>query len=169
MYYAETMAALILRYPDIALPFLNSVFAAFTVNFGPSTVCFPHRDVKNLAFGWCAVTALGSYDWTKGGHLILWDLKLVVEFPPGCTILLPSAVMCHSNTPIQPNETRYSFAMYSAGGLFRWAEHGFMLEKVYQNTVEGLRDRLRQSTRWVRGLSLFSTISELRVGVFEGI
>ncbi|KAJ7156364.1 hypothetical protein C8R46DRAFT_1226585 [Mycena filopes] len=28
-----------------------------------------HRDFANLAFGWCAITALGDYDFTKGGHV----------------------------------------------------------------------------------------------------
>jgi len=99
-------------------PFLNSVFAAITVNFGPITICWGHRDGANLPFGWCAITALGNFDWTKGGHLILWDLELVIEFPPGVTIIIPSAIFKHGNTIISPCETRFSVAQYSAGGLF---------------------------------------------------
>ncbi|KAL0567979.1 hypothetical protein V5O48_014013 [Marasmius crinis-equi] len=66
-------------------------------------LCLPHRDSKNLAFGWCAITVLGNYNWTKGGHLVLWDLKMVIEFPPGSTIYIPSALVCHFNTSIAPH------------------------------------------------------------------
>jgi hypothetical protein len=66
---------------------------AMTFNFGPQTVTFDHRDSGNLAFGWCAITAFGNFDPTCGGHLVLWDMKLVIEFPPGSTILIPSAMM----------------------------------------------------------------------------
>ncbi|KAJ7021722.1 hypothetical protein C8F04DRAFT_1273387 [Mycena alexandri] len=87
------------------------------------------RDHGNLAFGWCAITALGNYDYTKGGHLILWDCKLILEFPPGTTILIPSAAIFHSNIPIGPGERRYPFTQYTAGGIFRWIEHGFRCEE----------------------------------------
>ncbi|KAJ7713836.1 hypothetical protein B0H14DRAFT_3523214 [Mycena olivaceomarginata] len=37
---------------------------------------FP-KDVCNLPFGWCAIQSLGRFDVTQGGHLVLWDLKLM--------------------------------------------------------------------------------------------
>ncbi|KAL0565556.1 hypothetical protein V5O48_016471 [Marasmius crinis-equi] len=162
LYYARITGTLLNHHRrTLQLPFKNSIFAAFNLNFGPRTVCLPHRDSKNLAFGWCGITALGNYDFTKGGHLVLWDLKMVIEFPPGTTIFIPSAVLCHFNTTIQPGETRYSFTMYTAGGLFRWVEHGFRLEHVYEKTVDAVREAMRDSKRWARGLSLFSTMDEL--------
>ncbi|KAL0567739.1 hypothetical protein V5O48_014252, partial [Marasmius crinis-equi] len=95
--------------------FNGSVFACATINFGPQTCTFKHRDVQNLPHGWCAVTAMGSFDHRKGGHLVLWDLGTALEFPPGSTILLPSATLLHSNIPVGPNETRTSYTQYSAG------------------------------------------------------
>ncbi|KAG7094237.1 hypothetical protein E1B28_007842 [Marasmius oreades] len=166
LYYIRITAALLNRHPDLFLPFANCIFAAFAVNFGPQTVCLPHRDTKNLAFGWCAVTALGDFDWTKGGHLMLWELKMVLEFPPGATIFIPSAVVCHFNTRIQPQEKRFSFTLYSAGGLFRWVEHGFQLEKVYQQTLEAVRDARDNAQKWATGLSLFSSIDALQTRSF---
>jgi hypothetical protein len=160
------MAALLNHHPDLFLPFANCIFAAFAVNFGPRTVCLPHRDSKNLAFGWCAVTALGDFDWTKGGHLVLWELRMVVEFPPGTTIFIPSAVVCHFNTRVQPHEKRYSFTLFSAGGLFRWVEHGFQLEKVYQKTLDAVRGARENAQKWATGLSLFSSIDALRTRSF---
>jgi len=37
-------------------------------------------------------TTYNPLDPKKGGHLILWDCGLVVEFPPGSTILIPSRI-----------------------------------------------------------------------------
>ena len=51
---------------------------------------------------------------------------LVIEFPPGSTILLPSAILAHSNVVISSNERHYSFTQYTAGALFRWVEWGFL-------------------------------------------
>ncbi|KAL0067290.1 hypothetical protein AAF712_005688 [Marasmius tenuissimus] len=160
-YYSTTMGALLDEYPELELPFAGVVFAAFTVNFGPKTVCLPHRDSKNLAFGWCAITALGDFEYTKGGHLVLWDLKMVIEFPPGSTILIPSALICHFNTTIGPTEERFSFTCYSAGGLFRWVDHGFQTETVYGKSDEAKLNSHLDQTRWERGVGYFSTLQEL--------
>ncbi|KAJ7711061.1 hypothetical protein B0H16DRAFT_1480612 [Mycena metata] len=46
-----------------------SVFTTATYNFGPVTVTVPHINFGNLAWGWCVVTALGSFNPDCGGHL----------------------------------------------------------------------------------------------------
>ncbi len=115
-YYATHLKELLLNDDSLVLNFANSIFAACTFNFGPWTVCFEHMDSRNLPFSWCAITMLGRFNPQKGGHFVLWDLKLVIEFPLGSTILIPSAVLCHSNTAISRKETRYSFTQYTAGG-----------------------------------------------------
>ena len=113
-----------------------------TYNLEPRTVSFKHKDFANLSFRWCAVTALGSFNCKMGGHLILWDCHLVIEFPPRCTILLPSAILAHSNVTIALKETRYSFTQYTAGGLFRWVENGFQKSTDFSASLseEGLED-----------------------------
>jgi hypothetical protein len=66
----------------------------------------------------------GHYNHKPGGHLILFSLKLVVEFPPGS-----DAVICHvthGNTPIQPGET---CIQYCSGQLFHWVQYGFQTLK----------------------------------------
>ncbi|KAJ7170365.1 hypothetical protein C8R43DRAFT_944883 [Mycena crocata] len=82
------------------------------------TITAPHLDFANLAWGWCAITALGIFDPDLGGHLILWDLRLVIRFPPGSTVLLPSALIRPSNVAIRHHESRCSFTQYTAGGIF---------------------------------------------------
>ncbi|GLB42484.1 hypothetical protein LshimejAT787_1104990 [Lyophyllum shimeji] len=84
-YYRSTLDALLKHDPSLHPNFLGSVFAACTYNFGPATVTQPHLDRANLAWGWCVITALGRFNPDLGGHLILWDMGLVIRFPPtGC-------------------------------------------------------------------------------------
>jgi hypothetical protein len=122
-----------------------------------------HRDVLNCPFGWCAIHALGSFDPKCGGHLILWDLKMAIEFPPGALILIPSALLAHSNTPVQPGETRSSFTQYCPGGLFRYVDNGFSTEKELEarDPEEFARMSALKETRWKMGLGLFSKMDEL--------
>lgn len=126
---------------------------------------YPHVDFGNLSWGWCAITALGKFDPDKGGHLVLWDLKYVVRFPPGSTIIIPSAMIRHSNTPIGTDETRYSYAQYSAGGLFRWVDNGFMKDDEWcamANSSDKARREEERKVRWQKGLDMFLSVEELR-------
>ncbi|KAJ7058646.1 hypothetical protein C8F01DRAFT_1085757 [Mycena amicta] len=130
-YYARTMNDLhshLRHLPRLFRPAL-SVFASITLNLGPQTATLPHLDLLNLAWGLCFITALGMFDPLLGGHLVLWDLKLIIEFPPGSTIAIPSALLRHSNTSLQAGEIRYSVTQFSAGGLFRYVENGFQLQE----------------------------------------
>ncbi|KAJ7734488.1 hypothetical protein DFH07DRAFT_905932 [Mycena maculata] len=119
--------------------------------------CFPGS-------GWCAVTALGNFDPDLGGHLILWDLKLVIRFLPGSTILLPSALIRHSNVAIHAHEHRCSFTQYMAGGIFWWLCNGFKTDTVYRATasMEELAAReAEDEVRWKEGMGMYSVIDDL--------
>ncbi|KAJ7017226.1 hypothetical protein C8F04DRAFT_1279802 [Mycena alexandri] len=169
-YYASRMRRFYKRYTHLRRPFLNSIWSACTFNLGPRTCCIGHRNFANLAFGWCAITALGDYDYTKGGHLILWDCKLILEFPPGTTIIIPSAAVFHSNIPIGLGERRYSFTQYTSGGIFRWIEHGFQSEEAYFASLsaeECVKERAEARSRWENGAGLFCTLDELESSSFE--
>ncbi|THU99856.1 hypothetical protein K435DRAFT_608616, partial [Dendrothele bispora CBS 962.96] len=107
-----------------APPFRTTTFsigqAAILAN--PNNDRSRHLDHLNYIYGWCGITALGEYDYTKGGHLILWDLRMVIKFPPGWTILIPSSYLRHGNTAIAPDEKRFSFTQYTSGSLLRYAD-----------------------------------------------
>jgi len=60
------------------------------------------------------------------------DLKVVIEFPPGTVIAIPSGVCQHGNTCIGKKETQYSFTQYSLGGNFHWVDHGFQTEEDFK-------------------------------------
>lgn len=164
-YYVDHLRPLYAKYPQLKRNFLNSVFACATFNFGPTVCTFDHTDPGNLPFGWCAITALGKFDPTRGGHLVLWDLGLVIEFPPGSTILIPSAALRHSNTAIQQGETRYSFTQYTAGGLFRWVDQGYQTTRSYKAKLSKAQksgEASRDEQRWTMGVGLFSTLNSLQ-------
>lgn len=136
-----------------------------TINAGPSTVSLGHTDSGNVPGGICALTALGNYDYTLGGHIILFDLRIIIEFPPGCTILLPSATLRHGNTVIQHGETRYSIAQYCSGGLIRWVKYGFRTRGDILRE-EGGAERLSRiegegNLRWQEALAMFSRVDDL--------
>ncbi|KAJ7934639.1 hypothetical protein B0H13DRAFT_1591385, partial [Mycena leptocephala] len=138
-----------------------SIFAACTFNFGPRAITCPHLDFGNLAWGWCAITALGWFDPDRGGHLILWDLKLIIRFPPGSTILIPSAIIRHSNIPVQAHEKCFSCIQHTAGGLFRWIRNGFKMDEAFKMsaTREEKDAQLAEAiTRWEEGVNMFSII-----------
>ncbi|KAJ7635424.1 hypothetical protein B0H17DRAFT_1149698 [Mycena rosella] len=102
--------------------------------------------------GWCAIQALGRFDPTKGGHLVLWDLELIIEFPAGATILLPSAMIAHSNIPVdvRNGEERASFMQYTPGGLLRFVDNEFCTETEFANEdPEGyLKKCEEKESRW---------------------
>jgi hypothetical protein len=137
--------------------FPRTAFAAALFNLGPKTECYLHRDWANISWGQCAVTALGEYDADQGSHLVCWDLGLVIRFPPGSTIFIPSALVRHSNTPVALHECRYSFAQYMPSGLFRWVGQGFKL-----GPKKGLKESpVVQQQQWNEGLSRLSKLSDL--------
>ncbi|KAJ8083539.1 hypothetical protein PM082_009413 [Marasmius tenuissimus] len=144
--------------PSLADPLPGCCFSACNLNLGRA-VTLRHTDFLNLLFGQCAVLALGEFDYRKGGHLVLWDLGLVIEFPPGSMILLPSALVEHSNVSIAADERRSSITFYSASGLFRWVTNGFMSDKEFKAQA-GVKMRQRwdqhRANLWKVGLELLS-------------
>ncbi|KAL1714109.1 hypothetical protein EV715DRAFT_295468 [Schizophyllum commune] len=165
MYYAKHMQTLFENDPTLQRNFAKSVWACITINFGPRTVTYKHRDFGNLAYGWCAITALGKYDPDRGGHLVLWECGLVIRFPPGSTIIIPSSIIHHSNTTIAPEETRYSVTQYTTGAIFRWVQHGCMLDDKYYSSLspkERAEASRANANRWREGAKLWSTIPELQ-------
>ncbi|KAJ7065088.1 hypothetical protein B0H15DRAFT_794640, partial [Mycena belliarum] len=164
-FYQAQMAILAGWRPSLRWNFARSVFAACTFNFGPHAITVPHLDFGNLAWGWCSITALGDFDPDVGGQLILWDLRLVIRFPPGSTILIPSAIIRHSNVPVAAHEQRFSFTQYTAGGLFRWIRNGFQTEEAWERTATREAKRARaaeDSHRWEKGVDMFSTVDSLQ-------
>jgi hypothetical protein len=167
-FYSSNLNVLLNQSPFLRRNFQCSVFSAVTINFGPVTVTKPHTDPGNLSWGQCAITSLGEFDANLGGHLVLWDLGLVIHFPPSSTILIPSAILLHSNIKIQDGEKRYSVTQYTAGGLLRWVYNRFRSDKVLlgQMRKEEKAEEMEKwqsdcDSRFEEGLQMFSKIEDL--------
>lgn len=163
-YYKAHDDALRDALPEVEPNFQKSVFSCAAFNFGPIVCTQEHTDCTNCPFGFCAVQALGRFDHTKGGHIVLHDLKRVVEFPAGTTVLFPSAILRHSNTPVRYFETRASFTQFTPGNVLRFVDNGFMTQKALKQstsceTFERKMDEKKD--RWRKGLEMWSTLDEL--------
>ncbi|KAG1724046.1 uncharacterized protein EDB91DRAFT_1063058 [Suillus paluster] len=95
-------------------------------------------EFQNFPSRMCSITTLGNYDPANGGHLVLFDLGHIVQFPPGSTILIPSAILCHRNVPIASGEKCLFFTQYFAGGLIRWVDYGFQTEANFKRESPSL-------------------------------
>lgn len=105
-------------YPRFEKPFTNSIFPTCTFNYGPHVMTLEHINATNVPYGFCAIFACRSYDPVEGGHLILFDLGLVVWFPPGSVILVPSGTMCHSNVATRPLKRASPSCSTAQGNFF---------------------------------------------------
>ena len=96
---------------------------------------------------------------------MLWELRLVIEFPHASTIFIPSASFTHSNTPVARGESRLSFAQYCAGRIFQFIDNGFRTEKVLkqEDYPAFKQQQAEKPTRWSKCISLLSTLEELDI------
>ncbi|KAF9028131.1 hypothetical protein BDZ89DRAFT_951577 [Hymenopellis radicata] len=159
--YSSTLTSLTSALPHLRRNYSNNPFACMTVNCGGRAICEPHGDFANKPDGWCAVSPFGPFDHSKGGHIVLWDLKLVIELPPGSTIYLPSALIIHSNIRIRAGERRYSVTHYSAGGLFRWVYNGGRTDEEFWSQAsdeEKEQWEVDRERRWSDGLKYFPVV-----------
>ncbi|KAG6379540.1 hypothetical protein JVT61DRAFT_10039 [Boletus reticuloceps] len=152
--YHSNLSLLFAQYPHLERIFSNSIFPTATFNCGPRVVSLDRVDNTNIPVGFCAVFACGSYDPVQGGHLILFDLGLVIQFPPGSTILVPPGTLRHGNVSTRPNETHQSFTQYFPGGLLHVVGS---TKPALRNWFEGHDDE-----RYQRAMGLFSKISDLQ-------
>ncbi|KAJ7662670.1 hypothetical protein DFH06DRAFT_1190599 [Mycena polygramma] len=163
-YYCKILRALFDHHPELTHNFSNSIFPAVSFNCGDA-VTFEHCDLLNLPHGFCPVTCGGSFNSKESGALYLKQLGLILEFPPCATILITSGCVDHGNTPIAPDESRFSITQFAAGGLFRWVEYGFQTAKSLLAQVGGREARERfdgvPGARWRWALGLFSKYDEL--------
>ena len=68
-------------HPHLEELFKGGSFAAVTFNLGGQVMTIDHRDTMNKAVGECPTFADGRYNHELGGHLILWDFNIAIEFP----------------------------------------------------------------------------------------
>jgi hypothetical protein len=117
----------------------------------------------------CLIGALSGFNANQDGHLMCWDYDLIIRFPPGCSILIPSTVVTHSNTPIQDGEERFSLIQYSAGGLFCWVNNSFQLDHSWWESATAAdiqRQEAERKARSAAALKKFSLWKDVKVKNF---
>lgn len=172
-FLANKLSALFAWNRGLRHNFKSSIFPVITLNCGPNTSTLDHADHGNAAGMYCAITSLGLFNSKKSAHIVVERAKIAVEFPPGSTVLVPSATLPHGNTPLQPGESRMSITQYCAGGLIRWVDYGFKSAKTLMGEPGGAARKAELDgplgSRWVWALGMFSKASELaadRLSVF---
>jgi hypothetical protein len=150
--------------PSLSKPFPLSVYPCAAFNFGPQVCCKGHRDASNYPPSWCAIQALGQFNARRGGHLVIKELKIFIQFPAGSTIHLPSALLTHGNTPVEGDEIRISFTQFCPGGLIRWVDNDFQTQKDMEKRLSKkkyLEKMKLKETRWKRGLEKICSLEAL--------
>ncbi|KAH6911219.1 hypothetical protein BKA70DRAFT_1099935 [Coprinopsis sp. MPI-PUGE-AT-0042] len=159
----EHLDSLYCRMPELSRNFLRSVYPRVAFNLGSSGCTLPHLDIMNCPFSLCSIQAFGAFNHKTGGHLVLPNLKLVIEFPSGSLILTPSATLRHAKTPILAGERRSSFTQYCPGGLFRYVDNDFKTETALKTADPLLykKNMELKKQRWKMELGLWNSLSEL--------
>ncbi|KAJ2912263.1 hypothetical protein MD484_g8157, partial [Candolleomyces efflorescens] len=153
------------RDSSLSKPFPFSVYPTAAFNFGPQVCCKAHRDSSNYPSSWCAIQPLGRFNPKRGGHLYIKELKIFIQFPTGSTILIPSALLTHGNTPVQDGEVRLSFTQFCPGGLIRWVDNDFQTQRSLQKRLSRSKfaERMKlKETRWEEGLEKIPTLAQLQ-------
>ncbi|TEB27663.1 hypothetical protein FA13DRAFT_1603367, partial [Coprinellus micaceus] len=150
--------------PRIVKTWDANAYPCAAFNFGPQVRCKPHKDSGNSPKTLCAIQAFGRFDPTKGGHLYIRELQVFIQFPAGSTILIPSALLTHGNTPVAPHEVRLSFTQFVPGGLFRYVDNGFCTEAgLLRKSKKLYREKMAEkSGRWERDLKTIPTLKQLK-------
>lgn len=141
----------------------HAPWAAMSLNLGPATVCWPHRDSSNGIHYLCLDGGAGPYDWTLGGHLVLHEAMLVIQLRPGDIILFPSALITHENIPIAGNEQRFGITAYTSGAFQRFINQGLQTQAVWEAEApeEKAAHDATAEERWTAGCRMFLSIPEL--------
>ncbi|KAJ3568671.1 hypothetical protein NP233_g5557 [Leucocoprinus birnbaumii] len=133
----------------------RSFYVCASANSGPNALTTRHTDEMNLGFAWCGIVNVGDFDPILGRHLVLEELRYVVQFPPGSSILLPLACIHHCNTTIQDTEKRAALTFYNPGGMFRYVDNHWMTEKQLwrKDKPHFIVNQMKKATRYQSLLS----------------
>jgi hypothetical protein len=93
---------------------------------------------------------------------VLWDLKLIIRFPPGSTIIIPSAILRHLNIKIRTGEKRFSFTQFTPAGIFCYMYNDFCTDKEVETSADTTaadfeRRRRNRMARWEEGIAMYRT------------
>ncbi|KAJ7687064.1 hypothetical protein B0H14DRAFT_2421890 [Mycena olivaceomarginata] len=109
-----------------------------------------------------AVTALGAYNHTKGGHVISWDDHAMIELPAGATVLVPAGAKHMSFAPVGPNETRYLLRQFCHASVFRWVHKRGHSDREFETYASERELAIWEKVRGNRGRTGLDMFTRLR-------
>jgi len=133
---APNVYKMFLRYPlPKDLKRFCTAWAGCVVNIGTSdpVQTEPHRDVKESKFGYSCIVTAGDY---TGGALICYELKLIIELPPGSCFLFPDALITHANE--SSTGERSSVVAFTQENMFHYwqRKYGYVNNKMAKNDTK---------------------------------
>jgi hypothetical protein len=117
---------------------LAGVWAGFGVNAGSEAVPVrtkAHRDHKSIFFGKSCLYAFGNF---TGGHVILWDLRAVLELRPGDAFLFEDHLLTHSNEEVIGE--RHSLVAFTHQSVLDWHNRRLKRRDKKQEKLKKQRD-----------------------------
>ncbi|KAK6996432.1 hypothetical protein R3P38DRAFT_2365373, partial [Favolaschia claudopus] len=155
--------------PGAQYPCPASVFSAITIELGGPHFRTDHRGVpwEYEPASWAILTAIGNYRPVNRGHIIFWDFGLVVQFPPGATILIPPGLIRYSFVKVAEHHTRYSILQWAGAGIQRFLDNDDRTDLQFATTTtkkehEGREGRRRRDH--LASIGMFPFVDELREG-----
>ncbi|KAK6984246.1 hypothetical protein R3P38DRAFT_2365455, partial [Favolaschia claudopus] len=137
--------AFLAHHPDGYYPCETSVFSAATLLHGDARI--PEEILQRMdARSWIILTPFGTYDFRRGGQIILWDFGVVKTCPPGAPIIIPAFVR-YSFVRLRPGETRYFCFQWAGSGIRRFFENGKELDEKFAIATTREEYQWRESTR----------------------
>ncbi|VDC04631.1 unnamed protein product [Peniophora sp. CBMAI 1063] len=121
---------------------------------GLNSISWGHYDTTNKPGLPCPITPVDQY---TGAQLWSEELGIQVQAPPRATVLILSACVKHGNTPMGPDDVRFSITQYAVGGIWAWAPYGF--KPLPKKAVD--RERLHKAANVSPGSQLEAQLTLL--------
>ncbi|KAG6905214.1 hypothetical protein DXG01_004142 [Tephrocybe rancida] len=116
--YKYTATRMYSTHWNIPNNFHGTVYPAVRFNVRPQTSTVqPYMDRQRERRGPPAVTPIGNYNYKLSGHIVFYELKLIIEVPPGTTLFVPTRLLSYGTTNIQEGEERMTITQCFGPGL----------------------------------------------------
>src|SRR5438045_1303958 len=100
----------------------------------------PHKDGQCAIEGRSCLCCFGDF---RGGHIVFWEIKAILELSTGDVLLFADHLLTHSNTDVQG--IRHSMVAFTHQKVIDWLmkRHGFVNGEVtgYQKGVKNISER----------------------------
>lgn len=99
----------------------------------------PHKDGKGAIQGRSCLCCFGDF---TGGHLILWELKAILELRAGDVVLFADHILTHSNTTVEG--VRHSMVAFTHQRVLEWIEENIGYNNEKNQRVKKRRQKVQE-------------------------